>query len=85
MSKSLINLPEFSFVKGIVVGRFEEKSEMTNGKFIKIIKTKKELDNIPVVANVDFGHTEPRITFPVGGEVSLKIAKEDPQITIVKH
>jgi muramoyltetrapeptide carboxypeptidase LdcA involved in peptidoglycan recycling len=38
-----------------------EKSLLT-----EIIQTKKELAHIPVIANVDFGHTNPIITFPIG-------------------
>lgn len=50
----------------------------------KIIKTKKELDNIPVIANVDFGHTDPKITFPIGGEVEITTIKKT-SIKIEKH
>jgi muramoyltetrapeptide carboxypeptidase len=39
-------------------------------------KTKKELDNLPVIKNVDFGHTDPKITFPVGGEINLVAQRE---------
>ncbi len=52
---------------------------------IKIIKTKKELNNLPVIANVDFGHTDPKITFPVGGEVSLGAKDGKIRLEIIKH
>jgi muramoyltetrapeptide carboxypeptidase len=81
--QSLIHLPDFKGVKGIVIGRFQNVSKMTNEKLIKIIKTKAELKNIPVIANVDFGHTSPIITFPIGGEVSIDTKKES--IVISKH
>lgn len=83
--QSLVHLPGFFGVKGIVIGRFQKKSEMTKEKLSQIVKTKRELNNIPVLANVDFGHTEPRITFPIGGELSLKVVKANSQITIIKH
>lgn len=83
--QSLIHLPGFSKVKGLVIGRFQNDSEMTNEKLTQIIKTKKELDNLPVVAGVDFGHTDPKITFPVGGEVKLYLAKSSSIIQIAKH
>lgn len=69
--QSLIHMPEFKTVKGIVLGRAEKVSEMTKEKWFKIIKTKKELDNIPVIAGADFGHTTPIFTFPVGGYAKL--------------
>lgn len=37
-----------------------------------IIHSKEELSDIPVIADVDFGHTSPMITFPVGGQASLR-------------
>lgn len=69
---SLIMQKGFENVKGIVIGRAEKVSEMTNEKWIKIIKTKKELENIPVIAGTDFGHTTPLITFPIGGNAKLE-------------
>ena len=83
--QSLLHLSEFSKVKGLVIGRFQIASEMTEEKLTKIIKTKKELNKLPVVANVDFGHTYPMITFPVGGEIKMKLAKSSSKILIVKH
>jgi len=83
--QSLIHQPEFDKVKGIVFGRFQKVSKITNKQLIKIIKTKKELNNIPIIANVDFGHTSPIITFPIGGEVKIVIKKEETKIEITKH
>lgn len=69
---SLIQQPNFETVKGIVLGRCQKGSEMTKDKWIKLIKSKPELENIPVIADCDFGHTTPIITFPIGGKASLK-------------
>ncbi len=81
--QSIIHQPSFKGVKGIVIGRFQNVSKMTNDKLIQIIKTKAELKNMPVIANVDFGHTSPIITFPIGGEVSMDTKKKS--IVITKH
>jgi len=83
--QSLIHLPDFNKVKGLVIGRFQKKSNMTDDIIKKIIKTKKELDNMPVVANVDFGHSDPKITFPIGGEVRMVIKKGKSTIQIYRH
>lgn len=83
--QSLIHQPGFENVKGIVIGRFQKVSQITNDLLIQIIKTKKELNNLPVIANVDFGHTSPMITFPIGGEVEIKANKGDPSIKILNH
>lgn len=81
--QSLIHLPSFKYIKGVVIGRFQKASEVTRENLEKIIKSKKELKNIPVIANVDFGHTSPMITFPIGGEVEVDTSKKT--ITIIKH
>jgi len=83
--QSLIHQTDFAGVRGIVVGRFQKASGMTNEKLLKILKTKKELKNIPIVANVDFGHTSPIITFPIGGDVKIEIKEGASSITIEKH
>ncbi|MBR9682111.1 MAG: LD-carboxypeptidase [Candidatus Aenigmarchaeota archaeon] len=83
--QSLIHQPDFEKVKGIVIGRFQKDSEFNNDKLIKIIKTKKELSNIPVIANVDFGHTTPHITFPIGGRVRIVSKDNACKIEIIEH
>jgi len=83
--QSLIHQPGFDKVKGIVIGRFQNKSNMTDDLLIKIIKTKQELNNLPVIANADFGHTTPMITFPIGGIVEIKANKNKININILKH
>jgi muramoyltetrapeptide carboxypeptidase LdcA involved in peptidoglycan recycling len=55
---------------------------MTKEKWIRLIKSKKELDNIPVIAGADFGHTTPIFTFPIGGKAELE-AEENIELNIV--
>ena len=70
--QSLVHMPEFKTVRGIVLGRSQVATEMTKEKWIKLIKNKPELANIPVVAGADFGHSTPIFTFPVGGHAKVK-------------
>lgn len=70
--QSLIHMPEFKTVKALVLGRAEKDCIMTKEKWIKMIKNKPELQNIPVIAGVDFGHTTPIIAFPIGGKARLE-------------
>ncbi len=69
--QSLIHQPEFSGVKGIVLGRFQKEMNMTPEVIEAILKSKKKLKDLPIVFDVDFGHTTPQITFPIGGTCSL--------------
>lgn len=82
--QSLIHQPEFEYVKGIVIGRFQKASQMTGELLGKIIKSKRELLQIPVIANVDFGHTSPQITFPIGGQVSINANEKGIKILIAE-
>jgi muramoyltetrapeptide carboxypeptidase LdcA involved in peptidoglycan recycling len=82
--QSLIHLPDFGKVRGIAIGRFQKESKISDELLKKIIGTKKELDKLPVIANADFGHSDPKITFPIGGEVSI-VADKESKIIILRH
>jgi muramoyltetrapeptide carboxypeptidase len=69
---SLILQKDFQFVKGIVIGRFQNASNISLDALSAIIHSKNELKSIPVIAGVDFGHTMPLLTFPIGGTIQLE-------------
>jgi len=69
--QALIHQPDFHKVKGIVIGRFEQKFGMDLEKLKFIIESKPELKTFPIIANADFGHTTPIFTFPIGGTATL--------------
>lgn len=79
--QSLIHQKDFEKVRGIVFGKFQIKSNIDEQIFIKIINAKKELRNIPIIYNVNFGHTTPHITFSIGG-VAKVIAGVDSKVII---
>lgn len=83
--QSLAHLPDFGGVRGIIMGRFQKASNISNRDIIKIIQETRELAHIPIIANVDFGHTSPLITFPVGGEVTVDAKKEGSHIVVTRH
>lgn len=83
--QTLIHQKNFKKVRGLLLGRFEIGSKMTRELLTKIITSKQELKNLPVIANMDFGHTDPMFTFPIGGEVKLNAQKESSSITVLKH
>jgi muramoyltetrapeptide carboxypeptidase LdcA involved in peptidoglycan recycling len=83
--QSIIHQPGFAGVKGIVFGRFQKESNMTVDLLMQIVKSKKQLANIPVIGNADFGHSDPKITFPVGGSVSLSVNEKEAKVTILEH
>jgi muramoyltetrapeptide carboxypeptidase LdcA involved in peptidoglycan recycling len=83
--QALIHLPGFSGVKGIVIGRFQKASRMDIELLEKIIESKKELHNLPILANVGFGHTDPKITFPIGGNAAMEMRHGKVKLEILKH
>lgn len=70
--QSLIHTNEFKNIKAIVLGRNQKGCDMTKEKWIKLIKNKPELKDIPVIAGADFGHTTPIFAFPIGGHARLE-------------
>ncbi|WP_151736470.1 S66 family peptidase ['Paenibacillus yunnanensis' Narsing Rao et al. 2020] len=79
---SLIQQPGFEKVRGLVIGRFQRGSGMSRELLTTIIRSKKELARLPVIADVNFGHTSPIITFPVGGRAALKAGSGDIHLRI---
>lgn len=83
--QSIIHLPDFKKVRAIVFGRFQVATKMTRKLLTQIVETKKELASLPVIANVDFGHTSPMITFPIGGTAKLVAQDNKVKLEIIKH
>lgn len=84
MLQSLIHQKDFSSVKAILIGRFQDKTKMTR-KLLEQIVAKKELSHLPIIGNLDIGHTTPIITYPIGGEIKVDVSKDEPIITVLKH
>ena len=49
----------------------------------QIVATKRELAGLPVIANVDFGHTSPMHTLPIGGIIEIDADAET--IRVLTH
>ena len=82
--QSLIHQPGFAQVRGLVIGRFQRASGMTPDLLRAIVHSKRELRSVPVIASADFGHTDPKITFPIGGTGRLR-AEARTLLEIVEH
>jgi muramoyltetrapeptide carboxypeptidase len=82
---SLLQQPAFGGVTGLVIGRFQRETGMTRDLLAQIVGSKPELARLPVIANVDFGHTTPSMTFPIGGTVEVRAGTGAPRLTITRH
>ena len=83
--QSLIHQPGFEGVRGIVFGRFQRASNMAPETLETIIRSKRELDGIPVVADASFGHTTPQFTFPIGGYGRLEAVGRTVRLAVEEH
>ncbi|MCL1695667.1 S66 peptidase family protein [Lysinibacillus sp. BPa_S21] len=72
-----------SSIKGIAIGRFQRASNMTEEQLHFILDKHPSLRRIPVLYDVDFGHTQPIFTFPIGGEIQLS-TEDFPVIHVTK-
>lgn len=82
--QALILSNDFEQVRGVVIGRFSRSCKISFNILKKIISSKPELFDIPIIANADFGHTTPSVTFPIGGNVKINTQSSNC-IVIDKH
>jgi muramoyltetrapeptide carboxypeptidase LdcA involved in peptidoglycan recycling len=64
-----------SDLQALVIGRFPKESQMTEDLLHFILDKYPVLKAIPVIYDVDFGHTQPIFTFALGGECSVDTEK----------
>lgn len=75
---SLLQVPDAAGVQGLVVGRFQRDSGVTRPLLEQIIDRRPRLAGLPVLANADFGHTNPQITVPSVDRESSRRCYEHP-------
>lgn len=69
-------------IKGLIIGRFQKKSQMTEEHLKFILEKHPMLKHIPVIYGVDIGHTQPVFTLPIGGHVQLACKDGDVKLRI---
>ncbi len=73
--QSLLHSAKNKKIRAIIVGRAEPNCDMNDEKWKRILKTKQELNDVPIVINANFGHTTPIFKFPIGGYFKVKVDK----------
>lgn len=66
----------FGKIKGMIVGRPFGYNKSQVKDLVKIIRSRTEGYNFPILFNVDVGHTDPMITIPLGMRVKLDSSKK---------
>ncbi|MBT2231945.1 LD-carboxypeptidase [Nonomuraea sp. NEAU-A123] len=82
---SLLQLPDAQGVRGLAIGRFQHASRMTRPLLEQIIDAQPALTGVPVLANIDVGHTHPLATFPIGGQGRLACTETQTSLTLLRH
>lgn len=82
--ESLLQQPDVrKNLKGLLIGRFQKDAQIRMSELEKVIK-RKNLQNIPVLANMDFGHTLPMVTLPIGGNIRLTVNHKSISVQVVQ-
>jgi muramoyltetrapeptide carboxypeptidase LdcA involved in peptidoglycan recycling len=81
---SLLQMPDADGIAGLVIGRFQRASGMTRSLLEQIVARQPILVGLPVLANVDFGHTSPLMTLPIGGGAAVVVG-EASTLTMSAH
>jgi muramoyltetrapeptide carboxypeptidase len=71
-------------VSGLMFGQFGEDSGITREWLTNLVKSKKELSDVPVVANVDFGQEASKLTLPIGGMLRLEVKGQEVKIDAIR-
>lgn len=78
--------PGFDGVQGLLAGRFQRGSGMSRELLRQMVATEPTLAGLPVIANVDFGHTYPMVTLPIGGALTMTAdLSGSSQVTVIRH
>jgi len=80
--QSLLQQPGADKLKGVLIGRFQKGSNMTREALDQIVRGKRELEGLPVLADVNIGHTDPMATLPIGGKASVYAKGEKVEIFV---
>lgn len=64
-------------IKALVVGRFPTVNAMTDEKLQSVLDKFPILKKIPVIYDLDFGHTQPIFTVPLGQSIKVSATNSD--------
>ena len=79
----LRHLGIYDKINGLVIGRFPSKVSLTKEDSLKmIIDEATKGYNFPIISEVDFSHTDPLITIPIG--IKCKIDTADKEIKFLE-
>ena len=69
--RSLLQCIGVNNIRAIMIGRFQNASLITQTDINQLFNRMALPSKIPIIANIDFGHTFPMISFPIGGTATI--------------
>jgi len=72
-------------IKAFLVGRFQDASAISPTEVRKFIDVNQYLRHVPVLSGLDFGHTLPMATIPIGAHVSIKALDDKSEVIIHRN
>jgi muramoyltetrapeptide carboxypeptidase LdcA involved in peptidoglycan recycling len=82
---SLLQLPDAAAIRGMAIGRFQQASHMTRALLEQIVGNQPVLSGLPVLADIEAGHTFPMATFPIGGQARLTVSADRSGLVLLRH
>lgn len=75
MLQAMAQQKNFANVKALLIGRFQKGSQVSRVDLEYIVHSIPQLKGLPIIANMDFGHTTPIATLPLGGRCTISQGK----------
>ena len=85
MLEAILQQKDGDKLEALVIGRFQSEANVSRADLEKILLAKNALQGVPIIANVDFGHTLPRVTVPIGASCLVRATKSEILIRIEEH
>ncbi|QTL35172.1 S66 family peptidase [Pseudoalteromonas viridis] len=80
--QSLLSHKGAEHIHGLMLGRFQTDSKIRLNDLIELLSSFEQLHHCPVVCNLDFGHTTPIFTVPIGGQCKVNAIGETVTIKV---
>ncbi|MCG7533585.1 S66 peptidase family protein [Pseudoalteromonas sp. OOF1S-7] len=80
--QSLLSHQGAERIHGLMLGRFQTDSKIQLNDLIELLSSFEQLNHCPVVCNLDFGHTTPIFTVPIGGQCKVNAIGETVTIKV---
>ena len=81
---ALTQQKNFKKLEGLLLGRFPSSCGVERKWLQDLVDDLPILNGVPVIANVDFGHTSPKVTLPIGGEIAVR-SQHKLAIRVTEH